>query len=530
MQNLLTLWATLSLARRAVIVGATLAMFLAVLGLARLAGQTNMALLYSGLDPAAAGQVVAALDQQGVKSEIRGDSIYVDQALRDTLRMKLAAQGLPETAGTGYELLDSLSGFGTTSQMFDAAYWRAKEGELARTILALPSVKAARVHIAEAPTQVFQSKTKPSASVTVTTRGGALTAEQALAIRHLVAGAIAGMQPDDVAVIDSAYGLIASEGDAAAPSTAGDTKAAEIKANVEHLLAARVGPNAAVVEVTVAVVTDREEVNERTLDPQGKVAISSETQDKSGSSTGNDGAVTVASNLPTGAGAAGGSNQSQNTDKSERLNFDVSETTRQVIKLPGAVAKLSVAVLVDQEKIVAADGSITFQPRSDAELATLKELVASAVGLNPDRGDVLTLKSLPFQQPAAEGTLAEAGFAPFLGPIDLMSVLQLVVLALVALVMGLFVLRPILLSSNRALPRLAASALPLSLPRTTANAQVLTGEIDDSEGVDQSAIAAPALADTAGEAIARLRHLIEDRQAESIEILRSWMEHDEEAA
>lgn len=72
MQNLLTLWANLSVTRRTVIVGATLAMFLAVLGLARLAGQTNMALLYSGLDLAAAGQVVAALDQQGVKSEIRG--------------------------------------------------------------------------------------------------------------------------------------------------------------------------------------------------------------------------------------------------------------------------------------------------------------------------------------------------------------------------------------------------------------------------------------------------------------------------
>ena len=530
MQNLLTLWANLSLARRAMIVGATLTMFLAVLGLARFAGQTNMALLYSGLDPAAAGQVVAALDQQGVKSEIRGDSIYVDQTLRDTLRIKLAAQGLPETAGTGYELLDSLSGFATTSQMFDAAYWRAKEGELARTILALPSVKAARVHIAEAPVQVFQSKSKPSASVTVTTRGGALTAEQAMSIRHLVAGAISGLQPDDVAVIDSTYGLIASEGDAAAPSTAGDTKAAEIKANVEHLLAARVGPNAAVVEVTVAVVTDREEVNERKLDPQGKVAISTETQDKSGSSTGNDGAVTVASNLPTGAGAAGGSSQSQNTDKSERVNFDVSETTRQVIKLPGAVAKLSVAVLIDQEKVVAADGSVAFQPRSDAELATLKELVASAVGLNPDRGDVLTLKSLPFQQPEAQGTLAEAGFAPIFGQIDLMSVLQLAVLALVSLVLGLFVLRPILLSSSRSLPRLGAPALPLSLPRSLSTPQTLTGEIDDSLGDDQNAIAAPALVDTAGDPVERLRQMIENRQAESIEILRSWMEQDEEAA
>jgi flagellar M-ring protein FliF len=163
-------------------------------------------------------------------------------------------------------------------------------------------------------------------------------------------------------------------------------------------------------------------------------------------------------------------------------------------------------------------------------LAILKELVASAVGLNPDRGDVLTLKSLPFQQPAAQGTLAESDIAPIFGQIDLLSVLQLAVLAIVALVMGLFVLRPILLSSSRAVPRLAASALPLALPRTMANGQVLTGEIDDGTVGAQNAIKAHALPDASGEAVARLRLLIEDRQAESIEILRSWMEFDEEAA
>ena len=65
--------------------------------------------------------------------------------------MTLAAEGLPANSGTGYELLDSLSGFGTTSQMFDAAYWRAKEGELARTLLAMPQIRAARVHLASAP-------------------------------------------------------------------------------------------------------------------------------------------------------------------------------------------------------------------------------------------------------------------------------------------------------------------------------------------------------------------------------------------
>jgi flagellar M-ring protein FliF len=112
-----------------------------------------------------------------------------------------------------------------------------------------------------------------------------------------------------------------------------------------------------------------------------------------------------------------------------------------------------------------------------------------------------------------------------------MSVLQLAVLALVTLVMGLFVLRPILLSSSRALPRLGAPPLPLSLPRNTQTAAALTGEIEDGLGDDQSVLAAPAaLIDTAGDPVDRLRQLIESRQAESIEILRSWMEQDEEAA
>jgi flagellar M-ring protein FliF len=158
LQNLLSLWANLSNSRRGILVGATLAMFLAILGLAKFAGQADMALLYSGLDNASAGAVVTALDQQAVAYEIRGDAIYVDQSKRDGLRMTLAAQGLPATGGNGYELLDSLSGFGTTSQMFDAAYWRAKEGELARTVLALPEVRSARVHVAEAPTQLFQDQ------------------------------------------------------------------------------------------------------------------------------------------------------------------------------------------------------------------------------------------------------------------------------------------------------------------------------------------------------------------------------------
>ncbi|MBE0554680.1 MAG: flagellar M-ring protein FliF, partial [Rhodobacteraceae bacterium] len=148
MQNLLSIWAALDGRRRALVAGATVAVFLAVIALSRMAASPDLALLYAGLEGAAAGEVIAALDQRGIAHEVRGDSIWVPAAERDSLRMTLAAEGLPANSGSGYELLDGLSGFGTTAQMFDAAYWRAKEGELARTIQSNPQIRAARVHIA----------------------------------------------------------------------------------------------------------------------------------------------------------------------------------------------------------------------------------------------------------------------------------------------------------------------------------------------------------------------------------------------
>ena len=509
-----------------VVVGATVAVFLAVYGMARIASTPGMGLLYAGLDGAAAGEVVAALDQRGVAYEVRGDSIYVDSTQRDSLRMTLAAAGLPAVGAEGYELLDGLSGFGTTSQMFDAAYWRAKEGELARTVLANPQIKAARVHIAQAQTQVFRRDQRPTASVTVTTRAGNLPLVQAIALKHLVAAAVAGMLPDDVAVIDTVGGLVQTVGDDTGGAGQSLDRETEIRNNVERLLAARVGPGRAVVEVAVDLVTDSEKVVERRFDPQGRVAISSETQEKTGSSSDPGGAVTVASNLPTGPGANGADAKSQSSETSERLNFEVSETTRELQRVPGAIRKLSVAVLVDGQQVIAEDGTVTFTPRTDEELATLRELVAAAVGLDEKRGDSLTLKSLAFEPLAEAGTLAQSGILSNFTPINLMAAIQLGVLAAVALVLGLFVLRPILAAQARAIPQLMAQPGSLALPGIVGSPpRVLSGEIDDGTGLPPFSLR-PAQVKTglADDPVARLRSLIEERQAESVEILRSWME------
>jgi flagellar M-ring protein FliF len=530
LQNVIALWSSLDLRRRIIIVGTTVAMFAAILALGRIAGRTDMVLLYAGLEPAAAGEVVAALEQRGVLHEVRGDSILVDAAQRDSLRMALASEGLPAAGGGGYELLDTLSGFGTTSQMFDAAYWRAKEGELARTLLAMPQVKAARVHIASAPTRAFQEDATATASVTLTTTGGTLSEEQARAIRHLVASAVSGMTPDAVQIIDTVAGLIGGPDEGERAGTDAADRAALIRGNVERLLAARVGPGKAVVEVSVDLMQDRESITERTFDPQGRVAISSETEEKTGSATEPGGEVTVASNLPEGDAENGAQGQSQSSETRERVNYEVSETQREILRAPGGIRRMTVAVMVDGVVTVAEDGTRSWSPRPDEELATLRELVASAVGLDEARGDVLTLKSLEFQElPVPEGDMVTAGILPEMASLDVMTLIQTAVLALVALVLGLFVIRPILTSTSR--PALAPPAAALALPPTTGFASPpLEGEVDSGfvyDGYGGSSGQDGAVED---DPATRLRKLIEKRQSESIEILRGWMEHEEERA
>jgi flagellar M-ring protein FliF len=527
----IAIWSSLDIRRRLIIAGATVAMFLAILGLSRMASQPDMVLLYAGLEPAAAGEVVAALDQRGVAHQVSGDSIFVDAAQRDSLRMALASEGLPAAGGGGYELLDNLSGFGTTSQMFDAAFLRAKEGELARTLLAMPEIRAARVHIASAPARAFQPDTLASASVTLTTVSGNLSEAQARAIRHLVASAVAGMTPEAVQIIDTVAGLIGGQDTAEFDNGDAADRAAAIKGNVERLLAARVGPGNSVVEVAVELVSERESITERTFDPQGRVAISSETEERTDSSTEPGGEVTVASNLPDGDAASGAQGQSQSSETRERVNSEVSETQREVLRSPGATRRLTVAVMVDGVVGTAADGTRSWTPRSEEELAALRELVASAVGLDEARGDVLTLKSLEFQaQPVAEGTLVEAGMFPAMGPLDVLSLVQMAVLAIVALVLGLFVIRPILTSAAR--PALSPPGPTLALPAAGYAGAALDGEVETGFAIPGYPEAARDNLGEAGEEdpAARLRRLIEKRQAESIEILRGWMEQDEERA
>ncbi|MEO1307825.1 MAG: flagellar M-ring protein FliF C-terminal domain-containing protein, partial [Pseudomonadota bacterium] len=436
-------------------------------------------------------------------------------------------------------------GFGTTSQMFDAAYWRAKEGELARTMLASPLVRSARVHISASDSQPFRRNAAPSASVFIAPASGGLSPAQAKAFRYLVASAVTGLTAEGVSVIDGNTGVVVASEETDPGSQQISDREERLRQGVERLLEAHVGPGNAVVELSIDTETASEAITERRFDPESRVAISTDTEQRTNSESGQNGNVTVASNLPDGD-AAGGSSSSQSNESRERVNFEVSETQREIIRNPGAITRLTVAVLVDGRTEIDGNGNEQWAARSEEELVALQELVASAVGFEEERGDVITIKSLQFETPTPAGTEAAPSFLQELN-LDLTHLIQIAILAVVALAISLFVVRPIL---STPLPPPAQPAAALASPEPNPATESIAGDIPEVplEGeIDDGGFALPDMGtsdfdfdlggggdlptfgEDSNDPVSRLRQMISDREDETLEVLRGWMNDEKES-
>ncbi|WP_298258918.1 flagellar basal-body MS-ring/collar protein FliF [uncultured Litoreibacter sp.] len=538
MQQFQDIWTALDGRKRVTVIGSAVLVMLGVLFLTRVAATPNMGLLFSGLAPNAAGEIIEQLEGQGVEFEVKGGAIYVDESRRDQLRLTLAGAGLPANGGDGYELLDELSGFGTTSQMFDAAYLRAKEGELARTIVANPQISAARVHIAQSSQSPFRRSAQPTASVSIRGDGGNIQNGTAEAIRFLVASAVSGLQPEDVSIINADLGVIIAHAGAETPVRTALAHGDRLKKNVERLMLARTGVGGAVVEVNVDTLTDEEVIVERKVDPESRVAISTNTQESSSSSKNQGGGgVTVASNLPEGGGQGNGEQSGQDSDTREIVNYEISETTREVRRVAGSIKRITVAVLVGGTKRVDDSGTEVWEPRSEEELLALEALIKSAVGFDEERGDSVTLRSMDLSPDPALAESPENGWVTS-RPLDVIGLTQIGVAAAVVLALGLFVLRPILMSAStqrpplNELPPVDLLAGPQSAPAlpnnssSNADAPALTSGALTASQSGQSVTTLPAQIEDPTE---RLKALIDERQDETVEVLKSWIEEPEVA-
>ncbi|HKK31823.1 MAG TPA: flagellar basal-body MS-ring/collar protein FliF [Alphaproteobacteria bacterium] len=440
--------AALKNGQKIALAGAITATLLAVGAIAFLSTRPDMALLYSDLNPVEAGKVIAALERDGIAYQARGGALFVQQEERDRLRMVLAEQGLPGRGSQpGYELLDGLDGFGTTSEMFDAALWRAREGEIARTIATLPGVKTVRVHLSPPAETGFGRRSAEGAkgSITLTTSGpSAVSPAQIHAIRHLAALSVPGLAREDITVVDAAQGVLteteASEGSKVPVEQ-------RLSDNIRRLIAARVGSDAVRVSVSVDYERQSQTVRERIFDPRARAMISTETierQSKGGAAP----PVTVDANLPDG-GDAPTRDGGESVETIERQNFEVNETVREMVEEAGGVARVSVAVLVDDITTPAPDGTVSRTPRSPEELEALEALVQSAVGFDAGRGDTVTVRSMTFAaRPTAPGSgPAESGWLDAIGE-RAGTLVQIGLLGLIIAAIGFFVIRPILASAR----------------------------------------------------------------------------------
>ncbi|MBE7217653.1 MAG: flagellar M-ring protein FliF [Caulobacteraceae bacterium] len=500
-------------------------------------GGEPQALLYSNLDPKEASQVTAALDQAGVKYELKGDgtSITVPRDKVASSRLLVAGKGLVTQGSVGYEIFDSAPSLGQTDFVQHLNQQRALEGELARTINAIQGVSAAKVLLNMPKKQLFQddADADASASIMVTTGGRRLSAEQVKAVRNLVAGAVPGLKPERVAIADQQGELLAATGQDGIAAETGEKADVEnrIRQTVVSMLDGVVGPGHARVQVSADVDMNRVTTSEEKFDPDGQVVRSTQTsEDKSKESRpGANGAVSASQNIPGAAAAGASANDSSEAGKTdETTNYEISKTTRTEVQEPGQVKKLSISVAVDGVTGPPVKGKPgAYTPRSPEEMARIEQLVKGAVGFDPKRGDQVTVLNVRFD-PGADALAAAASASPLDGA-DLMRIAELVVMLAVAAMLILFVVRPLIKpGAAGGLPALAGvgqlqpmgggGAAALAGP---GGAALLTGP--GGADLDQKIDIARIEGQVKATSVKKVADFVSSHPEESVSILRSWL-------
>lgn len=417
----------------------------------------GMAPLYTDLSFEDSTAIVEYLDAQNIPYTLskNGAAISIDQDQVLRTRMALAGEGLPLGGSVGYEIFDKTDTLGTTSFVQNINHIRALEGELARSIKTINRIQGARVHLVIPERQLFQKeKSAPTASIALKVRG-ALDPSQIRAIQHLVASAIDGLSPNRVSIVDETGNLLASgseEEGAQAMILNAQAHATQIqdtlRAQITDLVTGIVGAGRARVQVAAELEMNRVTQTSDVFDPESQVIRSTQNRNQESESQQRkpgDG-VTVGNELPAATAAATNPDESESTTNTEEVvNYEISRTTTTQVKEPGAIKRLSVAVLVDGIYTRNQDGTYTYSQRSDEELSRIATLVRSAVGFDEARGDKVEVVNLEFAEKPVDSTIDISDDSTFsFTKYDYFRIAELVVMAVLTLLVLFVVVRPLL--------------------------------------------------------------------------------------
>ncbi|MEX0912604.1 MAG: flagellar basal-body MS-ring/collar protein FliF [Gemmatimonadota bacterium] len=487
--------------RRVALLGIGVLAVVGILGIARWATAPTWVPVYSDIPLENVSVITERLDEQRIAYRLGGNGSELRVATSDLARARvaLASEGMPQAGRPGLELFDQPA-WGMTDFTQRVNYRRALEGELERTIANMSGVEAVKVHIAMEEAAGFRRNGNPSeASIVMRLRSGASPSQDMVqGITHLVSSSVDGVTADRVMVLDDSGRLLSSPYEDGSPAALA-SRELEMRSEVEEYLATKaeqlvtqiVGPGNVRVQVSAEINLDRVERTVETVDPERQV-LSSEQRSEI---------------IP---GAEGGAGSTSVT--STYLNTRSMETYSGAV---GNVRRVTAAVLVNDNLIVE-DGVGRYEPRAPEQIQQIQTLVASAMGIDPGRGDVISVVSFPFDAGIEIEPETTSAW-------EIISQFQKPLIALVALVLTFFI--AMRLTRTLKQPEAPASAaLPAGDKGATVNVLAGGGESGAPElGAPEPEAMLPPAGPTTRDLVATQ---VEQHPDVAVKMIRSWMKEE----
>lgn len=419
--------------------------------------------VYSNLSQADAGMVADVLRSSNIPFRMDSSTgmIMVANDKIGQAKIILASEGLPQSNGTGYELLNDKPSLGTSQFMETARYQHALETELSRTISGMRNIENSRVHIATPKQSVFvRNRGLTSASVMIKLMPGrVLESGQVSSITHLVASSVPYLDAANVTIVNQWGQLLSSTGedDVIAQSNkqlAYKKSVEQTYANrIEELLAPIYGLNKIKAQVNADVEFSKSESAEELYDPDTNQVRSEQISEQrnQGSSTAALGIPGALSNQPpaggtlqTGEPQEGDESSSVNStpvsiSQNTTKNYELDKTMRYTQEAKSLVNRITVAVVVDDKDVIDDAGEVVKTPLSSEDLELIRGIVRDAIGFNEERGDSVTVYNSSF---LPEVALEEPEATPIWKQTWLLAIIKQVFAGISVLVILFLFVRP----------------------------------------------------------------------------------------
>ncbi|MGY3921878.1 flagellar basal-body MS-ring/collar protein FliF [Aeromonas jandaei] len=364
------------------------------------------------------------LDQQKIPYEVDGKSVLVSAENYPNIKLALTRAGLAnvtDASSDGEDILLKDSSFGVSQRMEAERLKLSRERQLASAIEQFQNVAKAQVLLAIPKDNVFaRNERKPSATVVVNLKGAALGQGEVDSIVDMVASAVHGLEPTRVTVTDQNGRLLNSGSqDPLAAQTRKEfamqqKQELEYKQKIDAILIPVLGADNYTAEVDLSLDFSQQEQTRKTYNPDLPAVRSEMTLEENSSGSSNGGVPGALSNQPPAASTipeqatAGESSSAANgrSRKEATRNFELDTTVSHTRRQMGGIRRMTVSVAVDYKSMTAADGKVTREARSQAELDTLRRLLSGGLGFDVTRGDTLEVVAIPFNRPELEAVAA----------------------------------------------------------------------------------------------------------------------------